>query len=345
MTVTSSRLQAEGQSLDLSPDPSHTEARPPRRGAPAWVGLIGYGIVLAEIVLFASLAPTFLSTGNLLNILTQASVYAVAAFGVTIVVIVGGDHVARGGIDLSSGAVLGFVGALTAFLLRDGFGIIPALFLGLGAAAIIGLINGYSVVAGVRPLLVTLATMTATLSATIALTGNVKIDVTHSVIFWLRDGIGGISGSVIVLVAVFSILLIVSRGRWGAQAYAVGQNPTAARIAGLNTHRYVLVSYVLSAVLAGIAGVLMTSRLTAALPAIGEQALISILLATFMSIAFSRRLVVTLSGTLFATIFVAVLDSGFIALGVPSQWVGVTKGILILVVLAVAAVRERKVAR
>lgn len=316
-----------------------------RRGAPRWVGLVGYGIVLLEIILFAVLAPNFLSTGNLLNIVTQASVYAIAAFGVTIVVMVGGDDIARGGIDLSTGAVLGFVGALVAFLLRGGVGLPIAVLVGIAAATMIGAINGFSVIAGVRPLLVTLATMTATLSATIALTGNVKIDVSHPTLMWLRDGVGSVSGSVFVLLAIFGVLLLASRSRWGAQAYAVGQNPTAARLAGISTGRFVVGSYVVSAVLAGIAGVLMTSRLTAALPAIGEQALISILLATFMSIAFSRRLVVTLSGTLFATIFVAVLDSGFIALGVSSQWVGVTKGLLILAVLSVASVRERKLAR
>ena len=108
---------------------------------------------------------------------------------------------------------------------------------------------------------------------------------------------------------------------------------------------YVVASYVLAGVLAGVAGILMSGRLSAALPGIGEQSLIDILLATFISVAFSRRLVVTITGTLFSAVFVAVLTNGFTQLGVQSQWIGLAKGILILLVLAIAAIRERSVRR
>jgi len=315
-----------------------------RRGTPAWIGGVGYLIVLAEIVLFALTAPGFLAPSNLVTMLTQAAVYAIAAFGLTIVVIVGGDDVTRGGIDLSIGATLGFTGAIVALLLQQGIPFAAAVGIGLLLAAIAGAINGAVIVAGVRPLLVTLATMSALLSLTIVITDNVKVAVSDDALIWLRDGsLFGVPGSVLLLLVIFAVIVVViGRTRLGVNAYAVGQNPLAAKIAGLSPGRYVFGSYIVAGVLAGIAGIAMTGRLSAALPGIGEQVLIDILLASFMSIAFSRRLVVTVSGTLFSAVFVAVLNNGFVSLGVESQWVGITKGALILVVLAVAAVRERK---
>lgn len=321
---------------------STTKRRPVSR-----LGLIGYAIVVIEIVVFAVASPGFLDPANLATILTQSAVYAIAAFGLSVVVVTGGEDVVRGGIDLSIGAVLGFSGALVAVLLQAQLGLPLALLLGLGATALIGLVNGLVVVAGIRPLLVTLAMMSIVTSLTIVITDNVKVPVSDGGLVWLRSGhVLGLPAAVVVLVIVFAIVAFATgRTSWGVRNAAVGQNPTAARVAGVSVNRHLVGSYVLAAVLAGIAGVLMTSRLSAALPGIGEQSLIDILLATFLSIAFSRRLVVTITGTLFSAVFVAILTNGFSQLGVPSQWIGITKGVLILLVLAVAAIRERSVKR
>jgi ribose transport system permease protein len=318
-----------------------------RRRSSSRLGLIGYGIVVAEIVLFAIVSPGFLNIDNISTMLVQASVYAIAAFGLSLVVIAGGDDVVRGGIDLSIGATLGFSGALVAVLLRDGLGLPLALLIGLGASALIGLANGLVVLAGIRPLLVTLAMMGIVTSLTIVLTDNVKVPITDAGLTSIREGdVLGLPPSVLVLGVVFVITATaMGRTSWGTRNYAVGQNPLAARVAGITTGRYVVVSYVLAGLLAGIAGVLMATRLSAALPGIGEQALIDILLATFLSIAFSRRLVVTITGTLSSAIFVVILTNGFSQLGVQSQWIGLAKGALILLVLAVAATRERSIRR
>lgn len=327
--------------------PSAAAESTTRRRPVSRLGLIGYAIVVIEIVVFAVASPGFLDPANLATILTQSAVYAIAAFGLSVVVVTGGEDVVRGGIDLSIGAVLGFSGALVAVLLQAQLGLPLALLLGLGATALIGLVNGLVVVAGIRPLLVTLAMMSIVTSLTIVITDNVKVPVSDGGLVWLRSGhVLGLPAAVVVLVIVFAIVAFATgRTSWGVRNAAVGQNPTAARVAGISVNRHLVGSYVLAAVLAGIAGVLMTSRLSAALPGIGEQSLIDILLATFLSIAFSRRLVVTITGTLFSAVFVAILTNGFSQLGVPSQWIGITKGVLILLVLAVAAIRERSVKR
>lgn len=339
-------LSAPPVAPDQAPSAA-AESTTKRRRPVSRLGLIGYAIVVIEVVVFAVASPGFLDPANLATILTQSAVYAIAAFGLSIVVVTGGEDVVRGGIDLSIGAVLGFSGALVAVLLQAELGLPLALLIGLGATAVIGLVNGLVVVAGIRPLLVTLAMMSIVTSLTIVITNNVKVPVSDSGLVWLRSGhVVGVPAAVVVLLLVFAVAAFATgRTSWGVKNAAVGQNPTAARVAGIDVNRHIVVSYVLAAVLAGIAGVLMTSRLSAALPGIGEQSLIDILLATFLSIAFSRRLVVTITGTLFSAVFVAILTNGFSQLGVPSQWIGITKGVLILLVLAVAAIRERSVKR
>jgi ribose transport system permease protein len=128
-------------------------------------------------------------------------------------------------------------------------------------------------------------------------------------------------------------------------SYAVGQNATAASVAGLAPSRYRFTSYVISGLLGGIAGIILASRLSAAVPGIGSQILLDIILVAYMSTVFSRRLVVNVPGTVVAAVFVAGLANGLTLLGVASQWIGAAKGVLILLVLAVVVVRGRSATR
>jgi ribose transport system permease protein len=172
---------------------------------------------------------------------------------------------------------------------------------------------------------------------------NVKVPFTGAAYEWLRDGsIAGLPVAVAVMLAVFAIVgLGLGRTSWGVRSYAVGQNPIAAKVAGISPRRYVFASYLISAGLAGLAGLLLSARLSAAVPGVGNQILLDIILVAFMSVVFSRRLVVSIPGTLVAAVFIAALTNGFTLLGVASQWVGAAKGVLILVVLAVVAIRGR----
>ncbi|GAA0959016.1 ABC transporter permease [Frigoribacterium faeni] len=322
-------------------------SRPRRRGAPRWISLLGWSVVLAEFVVLAVVSPSFATTGNAATILSQAAVYAIAGFGLAIVVITGGDDVVRGGIDLSSGAVVAVSGVVAALVAATGAGALPAIAAALAVSAGFGALNATVVVLGVSPLLVTLASGGIVTSVVYLATGNVKVPLDDAVFRWLRDGtVGGVPAPVLVLTVTAVVVgLAVGRTSWGVRSYAVGENPTAAAVTGVAVWRYVAGSYVLSALLAGVAGILLASRLAAAVPDVGEQILLDIVLTAYMSVVFSRRLVVTIGGTLVAAVFVAALSNGFTLLGVGSQWVGVVKGVLILAVLALAAVRERGVTR
>lgn len=329
------------------PAPVPAQGRPRRRGAPPWLVWVGYAALAAQLVAFSLLSPVFPTASNTVTVLTQGAVLAIAGFGMAVVLITGGDDVLRGGIDLSTGAVVGLSGVVAAVLTAAGASAVVALPVALLVALVVGAVNAAAVVLGVRPLLATLASGAVASSVTLVLTQNVKVPVSGGVFGWLRDGsVVGLPASVVVLALVFAVTATaVGATRWGVRAYAAGQNPVAAAVAGVPVQRYVATSYLVSALLAGLAGLLLTARLSAGVPGVGDQLLLDVILTASMSVVFSRRLVVTIPGTLVSALFVAALTNGFTLAGVGSQWVGAVKGVLILLVVAVAAVRERSVQR
>ena len=335
-------MSASATALLAAQDP-----KPFRRSSPQWLAWTSFGTVVLVVLAFALLSSSFLLPGNISAILNQAAVYAIAGFGLAAVVITGGDDVVNGGIDLSVGAVAGLAGTVAAVAAQSGTSPGAAIALGLLTSVAAGAVNGGAVLFGLRPLLATLAMLGIAGSLNLVISGNVKVALTGATFEWLRDGkISGIPVPVVVMLGIFCVLgLAMSKTSWGIRSYAVGQNPTAARVAGLNPGRYIFGSYIISAGLAGVAGILLASRLSSAVPGLGEQILLDIVLVAFMSVVFSRRLVVSLGGTLIAALFVATLTNGFTLLGVESQWVGAAKGILILIVLAVVALRGRSAAK
>lgn len=324
--------------VDEAPAPGASRTKP---RLAAWIGYAG---ITAVLLLFAFGSPFFLTASNIATILTQASVFGIAGVGLAIVFIAGGDDVLNGGIDLSTGAVAGLAGTVTALAAAAGTPGMVAVLYGVLVATAIGVVNGLSVTLGLRPLLATLATMGVAASLELVFSQNLKIAVTGGFFEAARGSV--LFG--IPLVAWLMALIgaagwwVYGKTSWGVNSYAVGQNPTAAQVAGLDPRRYRLASYVLSSALAGLAGTLLVARLSAAVPGIGTQILLDIILVAYMSMIFSRRRLVSVVGTVLAAVFVAALDNGLTLLGVASQWVGAAKGLLILLVLASVTLRGRK---
>lgn len=317
------------------------------RTRPALITWAGYAIVVLVLAVFAVGSPHFLQWSNLASVLNQAAVFAIAGIGLAIVIITGGDDVLEGGIDLSIGAVAGLAGTVTAVAVAAGASVPAAAAGGLAIAVAVGAVNGAAVVLGLRPLLATLATMGIATSLELVVSENIKVALEGALFLWLRQGsLLGLPAAVLVLALIaFVAWWALGKTAWGVNSYAVGQNATAASVAGLAPARYRFTSYVISGLLGGIAGIILASRLSAAVPGIGTQILLDIILVAYMSTVFSRRLVVNVPGTVVAAVFVAGLANGLTLLGVASQWVGAAKGVLILLVLAVVVVRGRSATR
>jgi ribose transport system permease protein len=207
----------------------------------------------------------FLTPENLLNVLRQNSMLGLVALGMTFVIL-------TGGIDLSVGALLAVAGVIAANLADQG--LIIALVAAVAATTVLGLINGLVIAkARIQPFIVTLAMMIAARGLALAATGeqSVRITGTNESFTWLgRGSIGFLPVPIVILVVAFAIgWLVLNHTRFGRNVFAVGDNDEAARLMGLNISRVTIAVYAISGALAGLAGVILASRLGTGQPVAG----------------------------------------------------------------------------
>jgi ribose transport system permease protein len=328
----------------LAADPDKSEGGDRRRFA-AWFARSSlrfgsYVAFAAVLLVFAWRAPSFLSIGNVGNILGQSAILGVLAFGMTIVIVGGGSNVVTGGIDLSLAANMGLSAGIYAALIQAGFGDAVAATAAVGAGLAVGAVNAISVVAlRILPLLATLAVMNIAAGLELVVTQNTVIPADTSFLSFLSsNGVGGVPILAFVLMAVAAVLIVaVQYTPSGLRLYAVGEFPEAARAAGLRVNRIVAGSYVASGLCGGIAAILSVAYLSGSTTGSGDM-LLSVVVTALLGVVFSPRLVPTIGGTLLSTLFVGSLINGFQLLGVSSYWVNGVQGALILVVVAATSV-------
>lgn len=301
---------------------------------------------LSILVIFSLIAPYFLSVGNIGNVLGQSAISGVLAIGLTIVLIAGGSNVVTGGIDLSLAANMGLSAAVYATLIQLGFSDLSAAAGALATGLAIGVVNALAIVlAGIVPLLATLAVMNIIAGLELVLTQNTVLPATTDFLTTLSasDAFGiPILAYVLIGFAVIAAA-IVQYTPLGLRLYAVGEFPDAARAAGLPLKKLVAGAFVASGLCGGIAGILSVSYLSGSTTGSGEM-LLPVVVTALLGSVFSRRLVPTIGGTLISTLFVGFLINGFQLLNLPSTLVSGVQGLLILVVVsATTLLRKREI--
>jgi ribose transport system permease protein len=295
--------------------------------------------IVAVAAYFAVESSLFLTWDNLQNIVVQSAVIAVAAYGLTVVLIVGGGSIVTGGIDISIGAVLGLAASVAALVIDAGSGELVGALAALAVCVAIGMVNGFGAIAGLPPLIVTLAMLNIATGVELLLTDSKTVSISSPAANWLSDGsLLGVPALAWVLAAVTLVFyVVVHRTRTGLRAHAVGGNRLGAHLAGINVRRYVWAAYVVASATAGLAGLLLLARIHGSTPGAGSVLLLDVALASFISTVFSRRLLPNIGGTLLGALFAGLLTNGFTLTNVPTYWVVTVKGALVLAVVAVAA--------
>jgi ribose transport system permease protein len=293
------------------------------------------GLILVALIVFFSLLEfeNFTSVTNARNIATDAAVLLVIATGMTYVVI-------TAGIDLSVGSVLVFSGVIAARIMNavggDDWGVIlvglaGALLSGLGW----GLLNGFLVAkARIPAFIVTLGTLGMSLGAALLITGGVD---ERSVPFKLVTtiGLGRMFGQVpyIVLIS-FAVALvfgvILAQTRFGRYTYAIGSNEEAARRAGVNVDRHLIKIYALAGTLSGLAGFMSLARFSTT--TIGGHTTDNLNAIAAVVIGGTSLFggIGTILGTVFGVFIPAVLQNGFVIIGVQTFWQQVAVGAVLI---------------
>lgn len=300
----------------------------------AWVALIV--VVVVSAILFAH----FLTANNLLNVMRQAAVMGLLAAGMTFVII-------TRGIDLSVGSILALSGVAYAAAAPAGAAVATAVALGVGAAS--GLVNAVVIVRlGIDPFVATIASMFGFRGIALVVTGEepVRIDSSLADAFFLgRSSLLGIPLPVIVLVVVFLALSWASRyTRTGRVVYAVGGNQAGSQMMGLPVARAKTLVYVLSGILAGLAGVLLASRLGSGQPTAGDMYDLTAIAAVVIGGTLLSGGVGRLGGTLAGVLLIATIANVFNLQGQLSTWWqnALTGAILLALIVAQAAITQTR---
>ncbi|MCP3669991.1 MAG: ribose ABC transporter permease [Gammaproteobacteria bacterium] len=294
--------------------------------------LIGLLLLMCAVSLFS---PNFLTVDNLLNILRQTSINAIIALGMTYVIL-------TAGIDLSVGSVLAFSSAICATLIANDSSMIVAVFATLAVGGLLGAANGVVIsFFGVQPFIATLVGMTIVRGATLVYTGGRPIstgdfDVAES--FYTLGGgyLFGIPIPIIIALVVFVIgWIILNKARLGRYVYAIGGSEQVTRIAGINVNTVKMTVYVLSGVMAALAGIILTARLESAQPTAGAGYELDAIAAVVLggtSLMGGRG---TLVGTLIGALIIGVLNNALNLMDVSSYYQQIAKGAVILLAVVV----------
>lgn len=287
-----------------------------------------YGIFVALAALFAVLAATlpdtFLTAGNLTNVLRQNSFTAVLAVGMTLTIL-------TGGIDLSVGAVVALAGVLAAFVTANGGGVGLAIYDGVALGATVGLVNAALVtIVRIPPFLASLGVMLIVRAIAFKWTGGETVrmpDDASAPFGALMDGLAPVG---IMLAVVALGWFVLDWTPFGRHVYAVGGNAEAARLAGIRVRRVLTGVYLLCGALAGLAGVMVASRLGAGDPRTGVSFELDAVAASVVggtSLFGGRGSVL---GTLAGVFFIGMLGNGLNLYGVESYNQQIVKGVVLL---------------
>ncbi|TJX68866.1 ribose ABC transporter permease [Soehngenia saccharolytica] len=288
------------------------------------------GLILI-IVVVSIISPNFLSKGNLLTVLRQTSINAIIAAGMTFVIL-------TAGIDLSVGSILGFSGAICAYLLTNGTNVFISFLAAILVGALFGLFNGVVITKGkVQPFIATLATMILLRGATMVFTNGKPIAVkgesaTRMLRYIARGEILGIPVAVIMMIIIFAICYhILHNTKYGRHIYAVGGNEQAALLSGVNTDRVKMLAYMISGILASIAGIIVLARLSSAQPTAGDGYELDAIAAVVLggtSLAGGQGAIL---GTIVGALIIGILNNALNLLDVQSYYQMIVRAIVILI--------------
>jgi ribose transport system permease protein len=303
------------------------------------------GLLIALFVLLAVFSyykgPTFASWANVQNIARNSAGVMVASVGMTFVII-------SGGIDLSVGSIATFACVAVAWMIQRGYNPGVAALAGVAAGVLAGAVNGTLITKlRVVPFIVTLGSLLIIRGAAKGLAGEQKIDAPFT---WLKDLLGivpaerswmllpyGVWG-VFLLAIVGSIIL--QRSVFGRQVFAIGGNEQASHYSGLPVQRIKLFVYMLSGLFAGIAGVLLFSRLAVGDPTAAQNFELQVIAAVVIGGASLSGGQGSVLGAILGALIMQTISAGATQMFWPNWIQEIVTGAIIVMAVALDRLRQ-----
>jgi inner membrane ABC transporter permease protein ydeZ len=300
-------------------------------------------LLILEVVIFATKNPKFLMPRVLFGSLNDIISICIISLFVTFVMI-------TGGIDIQAGSLVGLTSIVLGVSWQDyGINIWLAAFLGIVVSALCGALSGFFVAyCNVQPMVVTLggsflysgfALLVSNVSATESYKGISGFPESFTQLSKYR--FGGVLPLQVLIFLVLAIIafLLLNKTIYGREIFLIGVNKNAAQYSGINTRLITLSTYVLSAISASIAGIILTSYLGTAKSDIGATLTLPIITAVVLGGTLSTGGKGSVIGTALAAIIIGVLKFGLpLSFKVPQQYLDIPVGALLLIVVIVRAI-------
>ena len=315
-----------------------------------------FAVLVALVVFFTAMEPNFANPLNIRSIAADNSALLVLAVGMTFVII-------TAGIDLSIGSVLIFSGVVAAKVMLAlgsdpsdpsagatdagggviGIGILAGLVAGLSW----GLVNGFLVAkARIPPLIATLGTLGMALGASYLITGGTDVRGLPTR-FASTIGFGLLFGVVPWLVVIAAVValglgLVLAYTQFGRHTYAIGSNPEAARRVGIRVERHLVKVYALMGLLAGLAGVMSLAHFSTTTISGHSADNLAAIAAVVLGGTSLFGGIGTMAGSVIGVLIPAVMQSGFVTIGVNPYWQNVAVGAVLVAAVYLDQVRRRE---
>ncbi len=292
-------------------------------------------VFLVICAIFSVATDSFLTVSNITDVVRTNTINGLLAVGLTYVIL-------SGGIDLSVEATVCLAGLVAGYLSPMP---VVAVLAGVLVGVAIGLFNGLMLEkSGVQPFIFTLAMSRLLRGVVLAVTKGKNyytIDSCFTAI--VRSSVFGIPSLIIMFVVIVVITYFaLNRARYGRYIYAVGSNEEAARLSGIRTHRIKVSAYVIAGMLSGLAGVLLTARLSGAETNAGDGWSLDAVSAVIIGGTSLRGGRGGILNTLLGIFIIAVLNNGMTLMGVPTNYNQLIKGLLMLVAVLLDMSNRKK---
>ncbi len=292
-------------------------------------------VFLVICAIFSVATDSFLTVSNITDVVRTNTINGLLAVGLTYVIL-------SGGIDLSVEATVCLAGLVAGYLSPMP---VVAVLAGVLVGVAIGLFNGLMLEkSGVQPFIFTLAMSRLLRGVVLAITKGKNyytIDSCFTAI--VRSSVFGIPSLIIMFVVIVVITYFaLNRARYGRYIYAVGSNEEAARLSGIRTHRIKVSAYVIAGMLSGLAGVLLTARLSGAETNAGDGWSLDAVSAVIIGGTSLRGGRGGILNTLLGIFIIAVLNNGMTLMGVPTNYNQLIKGLLMLVAVLLDMSNRKK---
>ena len=301
-----------------------------------------YILIILYVIVVSCINPSFITYGNWMNLIRQVAVYGIISCGITFVMLTGRT-------DLSAGMMLTFLCSISVYFVVPGMnnqalGILAPLALG----ALFGLINGVLVgLIRLNSFVATLGMMSIYQGAVLIFTKNVDVlNANQSMAVYKFIGQGSVLGvpmPAIIMLAVAVICAIVLRKTvFGARIYAVGSNVSSASFSGIHSAWIIVAAYVIAGLCAGLAAVVMSSRVMSAQPRMGLMYEFTALTAIVLGGLDIRGGKGTIFGTIIGVLILGIIDNSFTILGVNAYYQHVVKGLILVVTVTAQMLNDRR---